>query len=48
MRTETKPSFNPFTFLWDESGDAFYEFVLVASLGVVVCIIVYLALGKSI
>lgn len=48
MHTEPKPRFTPFTFLWDERGDAFYEFVLVASLGVVVCIIVYLALGKSI
>jgi len=34
-------------FLADEDGSAFYEFVLVASLTVVVGIIVLLALGKG-
>jgi Flp pilus assembly pilin Flp len=35
------------SFFADEDGKAFYEYVLVASLTVVVGIIVLLALGKS-
>jgi hypothetical protein len=35
------------SFLADERGSTFYEFVLVASLTVVVGIIVLLALGKG-
>jgi Flp pilus assembly pilin Flp len=35
------------TFLDEESGGSFYEYVLVASLTVVVGIIVLLALGKG-
>jgi hypothetical protein len=35
------------TFLFSEDGSSFYEYVLVASLTVVVGIIVVLALGKG-
>lgn len=44
-----KPTFPPTiaSFIAEEDGRAFYEYVLVASLTVVVGIIVLLALGKG-
>jgi|GEM_PF-1032038 hypothetical protein len=47
MRTDQQPTTENKTFLDEEEGGSFYEYVLVASLTVVVGIIVLLALGKS-
>ncbi|MGO4376896.1 hypothetical protein [Pseudoduganella sp. RAF53_2] len=47
MREDKQPATDTRTFLDEEDGGSFYEYVLVASLTVVVGIIVLLALGKS-
>jgi len=46
MRSRSMPS-HIASFIAEEDGRAFYEYVLVASLTVVVGIIVLLALGKG-
>ncbi|WP_190287744.1 hypothetical protein [Massilia sp. NR 4-1] len=48
MQTKANSSSRITRFLRDERGDSFYEFVMIASLSLVICFIVYLALGKSI
>ncbi|WP_395400064.1 hypothetical protein ACHMW6_22525 [Pseudoduganella sp. UC29_106] len=47
MRKDQQPTTDSKNFLEEEDGGSFYEYVLVASLTVVVGIIVLLALGKS-
>jgi Flp pilus assembly pilin Flp len=47
MHISPQPLTETRKFLVDEEGASFYEFVLVASLTVVVGIIVLLALGKG-
>ena len=47
MRTDQQPTIARKRFLEDEDGGSFYEYVLVASLAVVVGIIVLLALGTG-